>query len=97
MPTYKQGILARKMHQDADGKKSECLLPVSRAQQGSPAQGPHCVRRVRDAHAEDCSRCCCFPKVTRTWGHGGRGKGGVPSYSEHWGKAEIGQECQSVG
>lgn len=27
MPTYKQGILARKMHHDADGKKSECLLP----------------------------------------------------------------------
>lgn len=26
-PTYKQGILARKMHHDADGKKSECLLP----------------------------------------------------------------------
>lgn len=25
-PTYKQGILARKMHHDADGKKSECLL-----------------------------------------------------------------------
>lgn len=27
VPTYKQGILARKMHHDADGKKSECLLP----------------------------------------------------------------------
>lgn len=26
MPTYKQGILARKMHHDADGKKSKCLL-----------------------------------------------------------------------
>lgn len=25
VPTYKQGILARKMHQDADGKKSECV------------------------------------------------------------------------
>jgi hypothetical protein len=24
VPTYKQGILARKMHHDADGKKSEC-------------------------------------------------------------------------
>ena len=30
VPTYKQGILARKMHQDADGKKSECLLPTNR-------------------------------------------------------------------
>lgn len=27
VPTYKQGILARKMHHDADGKKSECLVP----------------------------------------------------------------------
>ena len=27
-PTYKQGILARKMHHDADGKKSECC-PVA--------------------------------------------------------------------
>lgn len=26
-PTYKQGILARKMHHDVDGKKSGCLLP----------------------------------------------------------------------
>lgn len=26
MPTYKQGILARKMHHIADGKKSKCLL-----------------------------------------------------------------------
>lgn len=26
VPTYKQGILARKMHHDVDGKKSECLL-----------------------------------------------------------------------
>lgn len=26
VPTYKQGILARKMHHDADGKKSGCLL-----------------------------------------------------------------------
>ena len=28
VPTYKQGFLARKMHQDADGKKSECLPAV---------------------------------------------------------------------
>lgn len=27
MPTYKQGILARKMHHDVDGKKSGCLPP----------------------------------------------------------------------
>lgn len=27
MPTYKQGILARKMHHDADGKKSKYLPP----------------------------------------------------------------------
>lgn len=26
-PTYKQGILARKMHHDVDGKKSGCRLP----------------------------------------------------------------------
>ena len=26
VPTYKQGILARKMHHDVDGKKSGCLL-----------------------------------------------------------------------
>lgn len=31
VPTYKQGILARKMHHDADGKKSECMLPENRA------------------------------------------------------------------
>lgn len=29
VPTYKQGILARKMHQDADGKKSERLPAAS--------------------------------------------------------------------
>lgn len=41
MPTYKQGILARKMHHDADGKKSKCLLLgtkgcVGRALRGDP-------------------------------------------------------------
>ena len=30
VPTYKQGILPRKMHQDADGKKSECLPAATR-------------------------------------------------------------------
>ncbi|KAK2092826.1 PH and S7 domain-containing protein 4 [Saguinus oedipus] len=39
VPTYKQGILARKMHQDADGKKSECLLPTNRVGED------HCLER----------------------------------------------------
>lgn len=37
MPTYKQGILARKMHHDADGKKSECLLPGKEGVHGEPS------------------------------------------------------------
>lgn len=41
VPTYKQGILARKMHHDADGKKSECPLPGSGGvRRESSAWGP---------------------------------------------------------
>lgn len=42
VPTYKQGILARKMHHDADGKKSEYLLPGKEGVHGEPSTWGRC-------------------------------------------------------
>lgn len=68
MPTYKQGILARKMHHDVDGKKSGCLLLCRACLGGCRAAllGDTCrhVRRLRTGRPcsfldGDCVRWLC--------------------------------------
>lgn len=77
VPTYKQGVLARKMHHDADGKKSGCLLlcgaSVHRGVRGTLLRGTcSCVHRLRTgSHASSsrvavCQMLCEVP--TRGWG-----------------------------
>lgn len=50
-PTYKLGILARKMHHDADGKKSECLLLCGHVGLTSATE-PECAHVCRSGLAQ---------------------------------------------
>lgn len=52
-PTYKQGILARKMHQDADGKKSECLPAATRGHLSAHERGVCASAVLRDTVQRD--------------------------------------------
>lgn len=77
VPTYKQGVLARKMHHDADGKKSGCLLlcgaSVHGVVQGTLLRGTcSCVHRLRTGSHVSSSTVAIYQMLcevpTRGWG-----------------------------
>lgn len=60
MPTYKQGILARKMHHDVDGKKSGCLPPHGASVWGVVWGGSAQPHVLSGAPAEDRQLTLCL-------------------------------------